>query len=82
MNSFCIIIGLGSFSLLKTSHFFLEDIFGSWMNFDVLIGSSYRGASYIANVLIVGYILLHVSTTLMLFSFTLLHTIIMIFSLF
>lgn len=40
------------------------------------IGFSYLGASLLANVLMVGFILLHVSTTLMLFSFTLSHTLI------
>jgi len=46
------------------------------------LGSSYLRASYIANVLMVGYILLHVSAILMLFSFILLHTLVMRFSLF
>lgn len=82
MNSFCIIRRIGSFSLLRISHFLLEGQIGEWMNFDVWIGFSYLGASLLANALMVGYILLHVSTILMLVSFTLSHTLIMEFSLF
>ena len=65
---FSIITWIGSLSLVRLSLFLLGGRkFGAWMNFDVWIIFSCLGASWLASLLMVGYILLHVTTNLMLF---------------
>ena len=49
--------------------FLVDGILGAWMNFDVWIVFSYLGASWLASLLVVGYILLHINANLMLLFF-------------